>query len=522
MTQSQFRDPRALLTSLHQAAVQGADPFVRTRDAVTEWIAESNVARSSRVHVVALGKAAAAMAAGAVHALNAAHLQLVGGIVVVAAKIGADAKAEQGGSLPSSIIVRVGDHPVPDIGSLAASDAIARIVNAVQDDDVALVLISGGATSLCAAPCAELVQEFGRAFDLQVLLRNLATTLHESGLTIHEMNTVRRRLLRWTAGRLAVALFERGAAVIPTFAISDVIGDDPSVIGSGPCSPDPNDLAGALALMGAMALHNKVPRELSVLLGLGGDKAAAITTPRATHPAFELVRYRIIARNRDSCRAMADEARRLGINNIVVADVPISGEAETLGHTIAATALRAAQSKDEQLIIWGGEPIVRMDMWHRVQANVDSTGPLPDTLNVAAPGACPSLKMHSLDMHHAQGPLGGRMQALALAGCLALEQAQVQSRMYAASRITLLAAGTDGRDGPTDACGAIVDASTPNASRTAGRDPVRDLHRLRSYYALDAAHALLKTGPTGTNVMDVVAAYIAPDDNLPYVVFASS
>lgn len=501
---------RALLTSLHHAAVQGANPFARTRDAVASWIDRAHVASGTPVHIFALGKAAAAMTAGAVDAINASSLRLAGGVVVAAAKIAPTATHAEGGSLPASLVVRVGDHPVPELGSLAASDAILRATHAVGDGDLTLVLISGGATSLCAAPCAELVATGVNPYDVQLMVARMATTLHESGLTIHEMNMVRRRLLRWTAGRLAVALYERGARAIPTFAISDVIGDDPSVIGSGPCSPDPNDLAGALALMGAMELHGKLPGELSVLLGLAGSSEAAIDTPRASHPAFALVDYEIVARNRDSCNAMAESAHALGIAHVTVADVALSGEAETLGHTIAATALRVAESSTEaQLIVWGGEPIVRMDGAHASDED-DGDDPLPDTLNIALENRPPRAQMFARDTHAGESPLGGRMQALALAASLGLEQALYRERTSVASRITVLAAGTDGRDGPTDACGAIVDADTPDDARMHGRDPVRDLHRLCSYHALDAAHTLLRTGPTGTNVMDVVAAYIAP------------
>jgi glycerate 2-kinase len=515
-------DIRALLSSLHLAAVQGADPFQRTRDAVAGWIDESHWASGTRVHVFALGKAGAAMAAGAVDAIHTSHLELAGGIAVVTAKIEADASHRKGGALPASILVRVGDHPVPELGSLAASDAIARAVAAADEGEIALVLISGGATSLCAAPCAELGEAFDNPYDVQGMVARMATTLHESGLTIHEMNMVRRRLLRWAAGRLAVALYERGAVAIPTFAISDVIGDDPAVIGSGPCSPDPNDLAGALAVMGAMQLQNELPRELAVALGLEGDARVAIDTPRACHPAFALVDWRIIARNRDACDAMAQAARDAGISDVFVADVPMEGEAEMLGHAIARTALRAAESsRDAALIVWGGEPIVRMDMTNRVSPGEDSDGPLPDTLNIAASDKPPRASMFNRDSHHEQLPLGGRMQALALAASLALEQARYQMRTDVESRVTILAAGTDGRDGPTDACGAIVDGGTPDDARRHTRDPVRDLHRLRSYYALDAAGALLRTGPTGTNVMDVVAAYIAPANAFGDVPWAS-
>ena len=126
----------------------------------------------------------------------------------------------------------------------------------------------------------------------------------------------------------------------------------------------------------------------------------------------------------------------------------------------------------------------------------------------------PRFPMSAVDKHHPQGPMGGRMQALALASCLALQQISTSDfsddRDEHAYRVHILAAGTDGRDGPTDACGAIVDVYTPLRASEQGRDAIRDLHRLRSYHALNAAKALLMTGPTGTNVMDVVAAYIVP------------
>ena len=149
-----------------------------------------------------------------------------------------------------------------------------------------------------------------------------------------------------------------------------------------------------------------------------------------------------------------------------------------------------------------------MDAAERMHDDEDE-GPLPHTLNIADAGMRETAYMQHEDTNRGEPALGGRMQALALASCLALEQAAFHGQTAAATRVTILAAGTDGRDGPTDACGAIVDRRTPDHARDGNRDPIRDLHRFRSYYALDAAQALLKTGPTGTNVMDVVAAYIA-------------
>ena len=499
-------NPRALLTALHEAAVQGANPFVRTREAVRDWLAADKMQASTRIHIFAMGKAAATMSAGAWQALHERGMTVVGGVCVPAVAPDVD--------FPSMLETRVGDHPVPDIGSLAAADVIRRKVKDVQEGDVALVLISGGATSLCAAPCDELRDMFGEVIPAHNLLMALIQTLHHRGLAIHEMNAIRRRLLRWGGGRLAVALADQGVSQIRVFSVSDVIGDDPSVIGSGPCSPDPTSEAEFLAMLDAYDLRGDVPADLGVALGLQGDPDRAVLPPDPNDFAFSLVHYTIVARNQDSCRAMAGCAESEGIRNITVVETPLSGEAETLGHTIASISLRAADScADAQLIIWGGEPTVTMDdghMMHRRDAHEDSEGPLPDTLNIAEPGRKPRTYMSEVDLHHEQGPEGGRMQALALAAALGLEQAAFGGRAAQIGRITLLAAGTDGRDGPTDACGAIINMSTPGSSRMRGRDPIRDLHRFRSYPALDAAGALIKMGPTGTNVMDVVAVYIAP------------
>ena len=506
-------NPRALLTALHQAAVQGANPFVRTREAVRDWLMSADVPTSARIHIFAMGKAASTMSAGAWQALRDRDLTIVGGVCVPAAVPQAGTDFSPGAEFPSMLETRVGDHPVPDIGSLAAADVIGRKVKDVQEGDLALVLISGGATSLCAAPCDELRDMFGEVFPAHNLLMDLIQTLHHRGLAIHEMNAIRRRLLRWGGGRLAVALADQGVSHIRVFSVSDVIGDDPSVIGSGPCSPDPMSEAEFLAMLDAYDLRADVPPDLGVALGLQGDPDQAVLPPNPGDHAFSLVDYTIVARNQDACRAMAVRAEREGLRNITVIETALTGEAETLGLTIASIALRAANSSaDAQLIIWGGEPTVKMDdhhMMHRWDAHEDSEGPLPHTLNIAEPGKKPRTYMSEVDLHHEQGPEGGRMQALALAAALGLEQAAFSGRSSQIGRITLLAAGTDGRDGPTDACGAVINMSTPGRSRMQGRDPIRDLHRFRSYPALDAAGALLKTGPTGTNVMDVVAVYIA-------------
>ncbi len=451
---------------MHHAAIEGVSPFPRSRDRTAAWLSERSA--TSPVHVFALGKASVEMARGALHALSAANVTCAGGIVVAAHKP-ADAD-----TLP--LAVRIGDHPLPDIGSLAAADAIANAIAQVDAGDDVLVLLSGGTTSLCAAPCAELVTLVGHPADAQSQIANAMWSMMAHGMAIHDMNALRRRLLRWGAGRLATALHARAVRHIHVLAISDVIGDDPAVIGSAPCTADPLSHEELLVLCDAHGLRSEFDVTLARALGLSGDGRVRIHTAPPSHPAFAKVTYEVIASNADARQAAAAAAITLGVRNVVVADEALQGDAEEAGVRIAQIALRlAAASTDQSLLIWGGEPTV--DMAERIVDDADT------------------------DQGDAEAH-GGRMQTLALAASLALANASFSNKH--ARRISILAAGTDGRDGPTDAAGAIVDAFSPLQMHRAGRDPERDMRLLQSYHALNSAGALLRIGPTGTNVMDLV------------------
>ena len=430
------------------------------------------------------------MARGALAALGDGGVVCAGGIIIAAHR-------PAGEAIP--LPLRVGDHPLPDIGSLAAADAIAAAVSEVNVGDHILVLLSGGTTSLCAAPCAELVSLEGHPADAQQHIADAMNQMMAHGLAIHEMNAIRRRLLRWGAGRLSTALHARGAGEIQVMAISDVIGDDPAVIGSAPCTADPLQAEELLALCDVHSLRSAFHPTIARALGLAGSAHVAISTAPPSHPAFERVRYEVIASNADACRAASAESAHRGIEHVVTADEPLQGDAEELGAAIAQVALRYAErlavaadddtrgahpdidSSQGAILIWGGEPTMH-------------------TLGRDAGDEDEALA------HENVAPLGGRMQALALAASLALDNAVFSQP--AARRITILAAGTDGRDGPTDVAGAIVDVFTPTLIRRMGRDPSRDLQRLCSYHALNSAGALVRTGPTGTNVMDIVIAHI--------------
>lgn len=420
------------------------------------------------------------MARGAIDALAEAGIRPAGGLIVAAHRP----------TEPSVLPLRVGDHPVPDIGSLAAADAMANAVADVAPGDDVLVLVSGGTTSLCAAPCAELVARFGHPAPAQTAIANAVQVMLDGGLAIHEMNAIRRRLLRWGAGRLATALHARGVRSVRVFAISDVLGDDPAVIGSGPCTTDPLDHDMLLTLCDAHGLRSNLDVDLARALGLSGSRSGSIVPPAATHPAFARVHTEIIARNADAVSAVVRAARAEGIARIEAPAEVLEGDAELLGSAIVHAAMRRARHDDDEcLFIWGGEPTMRLTDEARLFGDPDDHA-------------------HATDAAKHEAPLGGRMQALALTAAVELNAASWTERSVA-SRITLLATSTDGRDGPTDAAGAVIDADTTLLSRRGGRDPVRDLYRFRSHRALDAAGALLRTGPSGTNVMDVVVVHIA-------------
>lgn len=430
---------RALLAALYDAAVAGAAPGPLTAAALRDLPARAGQA----VRLFALGKAAHAMATAAVDALARAGSIVSGGIVVA---------TDRAAATPDTLLAVEGDHPVPGPRSFAAADRLAEETARAQPDELAIVLLSGGATSLIAAPLPGVARA-----DLVAMFE----LLHRSGLDIHAMNVVRKRFTRWGAGRLAVAL---APAPVHVLVISDVPGDDVADVASGPCVPDPGTADDVLALLGRSKLLPRIPAPLlrhleSVRLGLVAE------TPKPTHPAFRAVTTRVIGSNRLAVDAALVHARALGLH--ADAGPPLAGEAARAGETIADALLARAGRGEPGCVVWGGEPTVgRADV-------APTTG------------------------------MGGRCQELALAAAHRLSLGG-----EAARRVALLAAGTDGRDGPTDSAGAFADADVWEAIARAGGDGTRALELHESYHALDLGGALFRRPPTGTNVMDVVIGVV--------------
>jgi len=394
------------------------------------------------VHLLAIGKGAHAMAAAAVDVLATRGVPPAGGIVVSTVAASAPHR---------SLAAVVGDHPLPGTQSRDAANRLATAAAVVGPDDLAIVLLSGGASSLVGAPVDGVSPD-----ELTTLTRMLLG----AGVDIGLVNLARRRVARWGAGRLAVAL---APARVECLVLSDVPGYDAALVGSGPCAPDPVPAAEVVARLRAIGAWERVPDGVRRRLRVAaeGDEP---DVPRVDDDAFRRVRIALLADNATARRAAADAARGAGFD-VVLHDAPLAGEARPLGASIGALLRDAATSLGttrDAVHVWGGEPAVTL-------------------------GDAPS------------DALGGRMQELALAA----------AEVIAGAPVTVLAAGTDGRDGPTDAAGAVVDGESWSRVAARGRDPAHDLATHRGHAALDAAGALLRTGPTGTNVADLVLAVVS-------------
>jgi hydroxypyruvate reductase len=444
---------RALLTELYDAAVAGAAPGPLTTAALRDFECRPE----QRIWLFAFGKASHAMATAAVGALQRSLHTITAGVIV-----GPEA-------LPSpytTITTLAGDHPLPGRNSFAAAQRIGELAAGMRSDDVAIVLISGGATSLIGAPLKGLAEPD---------LVHLYELLHESGLDIREMNAVRKRFTRWGAGRFALAL---APARTHTFIISDVAGDDPADIASGPCTPDASTVQQVMALLQRAALLPRIAPSMREYLN-GVLRGTNPETPRATHPAFAHVSSRVIGSNRLATSAAAARAESLGLQTLL-APAAIDGDAAACGAAIAAAAVERARAGWRGCMIWGGETTVQL------APTTDAAAALASTASSSANPA-----------------RGGRCQELALSASRVLAESGEDG-----GRVTLLAAGTDGRDGPTDAAGAFADASIWQRVRERGHDPSAALARHDSHTVLDAAEALHRRGHTGTNVMDVVIAVV--------------
>ena len=406
--------------------VAAADPAASTATALRELDLRARV--GGRVAVLAVGKAAFGMAAATAGVYG-------DGIRTSDVLVVTHDEAERLGHFEA---LRSG-HPLPDERGFAASRLIEGRAADLGAGDLALVLISGGASALLPAPAPGVLLEDKLEATRQLL---------RSGATIHELNAVRKHLSTTKGGGL---LRQLRPAQVGTLALSDVIDDDPSVIGSGPTAPDPSTFEDARAALSRYGVLETCPARVRARLE-AGVRGELEETPKPGDPIFDEAVYRIVGGNRTSVRAMA----AVCCAEVEVEPEPLEGEAREVGARLA----RRLATMSTHAYVAGGET----------------------TVTVRGSGR------------------GGRNQELALAFALEAAKGPLADR----SDWVFLAAGTDGRDGPTDAAGGIVDAVTVTRIRTAGVDPVAAMEENDSYGALDAGGALLRTGATGTNVADVV------------------
>ncbi len=415
---------RRRAAEIFRKGVAAADPAASTASAIRGL--DLRAKAGGRAAVLAVGKAAFGMTRAALEVLGD-HIRPADVLVV------AHDEAKRLGHFDA---LRSG-HPLPDERGQAAAREVERRAAELDAADLALVLISGGASALLPAPAPGVLLEDKLEATRQLL---------RSGATIHELNAVRKHLSTTKGGGLLRQL--RPARVV-TLALSDVIDDDPSVIGSGPTAPDPSTFEDALAVLVRRGVGETCPTPVRERLEAGA-RGELEETPKPGDPVFDGTTYRIVGGNRTSVRAMGAAC------GAEVDPEPLAGEACEAGAVLA----RRFASAPPPAYVAGGET----------------------TVTVRGAGK------------------GGRSQELALAFALEAAKGPLADR----SDWVFLAAGTDGRDGPTDAAGGIVDAATVTRIRTAGVDPVAAMEENDSYGALDSAGALLRTGATGTNVADVV------------------
>lgn len=419
-------EPRHFLSDLFEVAVAAAD-------AKKALAAHLPPLPKGRTIVIGAGKGAAQLAA----AFEALWPVPVEGVVVTRYGYGCACQ---------NIKVLEAAHPVPDVAGLRAAEAVIAAVRDLQPEDLVVALICGGGSALLAAPAAGL--DFADEIDLN-------EALLASGAPIGAMNAVRKQISRIKGGRLAAAAYP---ARVVSLIVSDVPGDDPAQVASGPTVPDAVGRAEALAAVRNYAI--KVPAKISAFLQTAPEDA-----PDPADAKFANNVVQVIASAGRSLEAAAAAAEAAGIPAVILSD-SIEGESCDVARVHGAIAREVARHNRPftapVVILSGGETTVTL------------SGP---------------------------GGKGGRNTEFLLAFAQEID---------GIAGITALAADTDGIDGSEDNAGAFADGGSLAAMRAAGVDPAAALLAHDAYTAFAAADALFEPGPTGTNVNDFRAILIQP------------
>ncbi|WP_406622365.1 glycerate kinase [Acidovorax sp. SDU_ACID1] len=433
---SPLSNPQAFLLRLYRTAVQRAQPL-------HSMAAHLPPVPKGRTVVLGAGKAGGSMAQ-ALEALWPLEAPLSG---LVVTRYGHVPPRPEG--LPRRLDVVEAAHPVPDAAGLAAAERILALTQGLTEDDLVLCLISGGGSALLTLPAEGLTLEEKQRINRALL---------ESGAAIGEMNCVRKHLSRIKGGRLAAAC---APARVVTLTISDVPGDDPSVIASGPTVPDATTCADALAILDRYRIE--VPAAVRAAL-----QAGELETPKPGDACFDGHAVHMIATPQQSLEAAAEAACAAGIAAYILSD-EIEGESREVGKVHAALARAVARH---------GQPFARPCV-------ILSGGETTVTIRQRPPGT-PKGR-------------GGRAGEF----CLGLAQAlQGQEGVWA------IAADTDGIDGVEDNAGARVSPDTLARAAAQGLRIGGYLDRNDAYGYFEALGDLVVTGPTNTNVNDFRALLI--------------
>jgi len=453
------RDLRAVATALQQTALAAVEPAAAVRrhvrregDTLVVAGRRYDLHDYEHVFVVGGGKAAVPMAAASADILGD---RLTEGVVVT--KVGHTRGQPISGFRFQ--VIEAG-HPLPDENAVRGAQAVADCAARATERDLVVCLISGGASALLTLPVPGL--------DLADL-QTLTDALLRAGSAIHELNTVRKHWSRIKGGHLARLA---APATLVTLVLSDVVGDPLEVIGSGPTVPDPTTVADAQAVLERYGIR---PPSIPPTRGEVFQE-----TPKPGDPAFERVQHVVVGSNRLAALAAVERARGLGFNALLLSTY-VEGEAREVARVAAALA-KGVRAYGDPLpppacLVWGGET----------------------TVTVRGEGK------------------GGRNQELALAAALALD---------GWPGVLVMALATDGSDGPTDAAGAVVTGETVARARALGLDPRAALAANDSYSFFDAlgrapplsppqlwGGGLVRTGPTGTNVNDLLFMLVGEGDS---------
>ncbi len=412
---------------IFQAGIDAANPY----DAVKKHFVLTD--NFSKIHIIAFGKAACSMANAAQELIPS---NLLGDTIAVT--------NYENVVTVENVEVIGASHPLPDLAGFAAAKKVAQITKTAKLNELVLVLISGGGSALIPFPV-----------DAISLAEKIATTnlLLSCGATIHEINCVRKHLSQLKGGQLANLI---APATCHALILSDVLGDDLSVIASGTTVADETTFTDAVAILKAKNVWEFVPKSVQNHL-----ENAVCETPKF----LENVENTLIGSNLMSVEAAVKMGQSLDYC-VIRHDYPLCGEAREVAEAFVLTAKNFEKSKIA--FITGGETTVTL---------------------------------------RGNGK-GGRNQEMALAFAIAAEKYGLNGEW------TFLSGGTDGIDGVSPAAGGIVGNSSLQRMRKAGENPVELLENNDSYHALKSSDDLVITGATGTNVADLQILLIQTGKNL--------